>query len=308
MIAHVLSPQKRMRTHWSTNEEGALPAGMFGKVMSRERFEEISRFLHFSNNDAPEAETDRAWKIRPILSTMEETFKRGYVLGYRVALDEGMLPSRNRHNPTRTYMKDKPHKWGSKCVMTCCAKTGYCKRVELDVGVKHHRDDGKVSDTKSGPAAAIRNIACVFRGQKYQGRRLLVTDRYYTSIPMIQQLRTMGFNFVGTMNNQRLGWCKGVNYPCKKRKKGVPRGIFKMAKAKHDPGLIALGWMDNRPVYFLSSHVSTKMTKINRREKTGEVTVVPCPELVVEYQTYMGGVDRHDQLRLQAYSMQLCTR
>ena len=128
MLAHVLCPQKRMRFHWSTSTSGALPAGTFGKVMSRERFEEISRFLHFSDNTADQAKTDRAWKIRPILTTLEKTFKNGYVLGYRVALDEGMLPSRNRHNPTRTYMKDKPHKWGSKCVMTCCATSGYCKR------------------------------------------------------------------------------------------------------------------------------------------------------------------------------------
>lgn len=181
-------------------------------------------------------------------------------------------------------------------------------RVELDVGVKQHRDDGKSCDTKSGPSAAIRNVASVFRGEEYEGRRLLITDRFYTSVPMVQQLRTMGFNFVGTMNKRRLGWCKEVEYKIKTRTKEIPRGIFKMATAKSDPGLTALGWMDNRPVYFLASQVSRKMTTIQRREKTGEVTIVPCPELVVEYQTYMGGVDKHDQLRLQSYSMQLSTR
>ncbi|OWZ04958.1 hypothetical protein PHMEG_00023044 [Phytophthora megakarya] len=54
-------------------------------------------------------------------------------------------------------------------------------------------------DTKNGPAAVIRNIACAFRGLPYQGRRLVVADRYYTSIPLAQQLRTMGFNYVGTV-------------------------------------------------------------------------------------------------------------
>ena len=84
------------------------------------------------------------------------------------------------------------------------------------MGRKQHRDDGKVSDTKSGPAAAIRNIACVFRGETYQGRRMLITDRYYTSVPMVQQLRTMGFDFVGTIQKNRLGWCQSINYPNKK--------------------------------------------------------------------------------------------
>jgi hypothetical protein len=306
-LAHVLCPHKRMKMHWATRQVGAVPAGSFNSIMSRTRFEEISRYIHFSDNNAAGATKDRAWKIRPVLNTMAQTFKAGYVLGYRISLDEGMLPSRNRHNPTRTYMKDKPHKWGTKCVLTCCAVSGYCKRVELDVGTKQHRDDGKSSDTKAGPAAAIRNVAAVFRGEEYLGRRLLVTDRYYTSIPMVQQLRCMGFNFVGTIQKNRLGWCSDVLYAQKKRPKTIPRGVFKMAYAKSNPGLHALGWMDNRPVYFLASGVDGEVVSVERREKTGEVTTVPCPALVKGYQSSMGGVDRHDQLRLQSYCMQMST-
>jgi hypothetical protein len=128
LVAHVLCPKKRMSMHWCTSQSGVVPAGTFGDVMSRQRFQDISRFLHFSDNENPQATKDRAWKIRSILQTLQTTFKQGYILGRQVALDEGMLPSRNRYNPTRTYMKDKPHKWGSKCVMTCCANSGYCKR------------------------------------------------------------------------------------------------------------------------------------------------------------------------------------
>ena len=128
MIARVLCPKKQLHSHWAKHEKGCVPSGTFGKIMARQRFMDISRFLHFSNNENPEAKRDRAWKIRPVLQTIEKTFKAGYVLGAYIALDEAMLPSRNRHNPTRTYMKDKPHKWGTKCVMTCCALSGYCKR------------------------------------------------------------------------------------------------------------------------------------------------------------------------------------
>ncbi|OWY92346.1 hypothetical protein PHMEG_00038697, partial [Phytophthora megakarya] len=99
MLAHALSPCKQMDQHWNTKGLGVLPGGTFGRVMPRDRFRENSR-----------------------------TFKEGYVLGSRVAIDEGVVPSHNRRNPTRTFMKDKLHRWGSKCVMTCCAETGYCKR------------------------------------------------------------------------------------------------------------------------------------------------------------------------------------
>ncbi|KAG2773247.1 hypothetical protein PC116_g11610 [Phytophthora cactorum] len=43
---------------------------------------------------------------------------------------------------------------------------------------------------------------------------------------------------------------------------------------------------------------------INRNIKGVGSTTVKCPKLVSEYQRWMGGVDVHDQLRLQSYSIQ----
>ncbi|OWZ12261.1 hypothetical protein PHMEG_00014610 [Phytophthora megakarya] len=92
-----------MDVHWSTKTRGVIPAGTRGP--DRPSLEDCSQ-----------------------VSTLEITFKEGYTLGPVVSLDEGMLPSHSRHNPTRKYLKDKPHKWGSQRVVTCCAVSGYCKR------------------------------------------------------------------------------------------------------------------------------------------------------------------------------------
>ncbi|KAG3243500.1 hypothetical protein PI124_g11686 [Phytophthora idaei] len=81
-----------------------------------------------------------------------------------------------------------------------------------------------------------------------------------------------------------------------------------MAVARSNSGLVPLAWVDNRAVYFLASQVGTEMTTVQRREKSGEQSAVPCPGIAAEYQRYMGGVNRHDQLRLQSYSMQLAAR
>ncbi|OWZ02408.1 hypothetical protein PHMEG_00026043 [Phytophthora megakarya] len=270
MLAHALSPRKRLDMHWFTQEKGVLPSGTFGRVMARDRFREISRFLHFTDNTAPAVTKDRAWKIRGQL-------KEGYVLRPRVAIDEEML-------------------------------RGEWVLQEVDVGRKNDGEGAQSMDTKSDPAAVVRNVPSVFRGMPYEGRRLVTTDRFYTSIPLAQQLRTMGFNFVGTIQIKQRGWCKQVEFPFKKRPSTVRRCEFKMAVAESNPGLVAVGWADNKDVYFLGSQVSVEPTTVQRREKNGSVTIVPCPALVAEYQRYMGGVDRHDQLRLQSYSMQLSTR
>ncbi|KAJ8556662.1 hypothetical protein ON010_g9305 [Phytophthora cinnamomi] len=280
MIVHALSPTKPMEMHWSTKSRGVIPSGTFGAVMGRDPFREISRFLHLSDNGAADDRRDRAWKIRPILSTLETTFKDGCTLGSVVSLDEGMLPSHNRRNPTNVPERQ-THKWGSKCVLTCCTVSGYCKRVEVDVGRKK-TDTSESIDTKSGPAAVILDIACVFRGQAYEGRLLVVTDRYYTSIPLAQQLRTMGFNFYGTIQKGRKGWCKGIEYSFKKRPRDFLRGEFKMAVAADNPVMIALGWVNNKRVYVLAAQVPTELTNVTRREKNGALTMVPCPTVTAK--------------------------
>lgn len=43
-----------------------------------------------------------------------------------------------------------------------------------------------------------------------------------------------------------------------------------------------------------------------RLEKDGTRSTVPCPQLVVDYNRGMGGVDVHDQLKLQRYNIQKC--
>lgn len=67
-------------------------------------------------------------------------------------------------------------------------------------------------------------------------------------------------------------------------------------------------WWDNKPVNFLCTGGSITMERVARREKDGSQHEVPCPKFVKDYQRLMGGVDIHDQLRLQRYSLQLAAR
>jgi hypothetical protein len=129
LLARALCPQRvALSRHWTTQEAGAVPRGTFGRFMSRARFEDITRFLHFNNNADDNRLRDRAWKVRPLLQVVQKTFRRGFLLGKTISFDEGMIGSRHRMNPMRVYMKAKPTKWGTKFYMTCCAETAYCAR------------------------------------------------------------------------------------------------------------------------------------------------------------------------------------
>lgn len=117
-----------MSKHWALDAQGAVPKGTFGRYMARKRFEEIVRFLHFSDNHGPDALKYKTWKIKPVADTINATFKLGMTVGQRIAFDEGMIPMRSKYNPMRQYLRGKPHPWGTKCFLTCDAVSGYCYR------------------------------------------------------------------------------------------------------------------------------------------------------------------------------------
>ena len=310
LIARSLNPTRLgIEKHWTSVSRGAIPAGSWSTYMPRQRFREILRFLHFSDNEDPRAKQDRAWKIRPVIETLQERFATGMTLGKWIAFDEMVIPSRSSRNGIRIYLKNKPHKYGTKLFAVCCGKTKYCSRIDVYCGA---RQSAKYVDTLAGPAAVIRNLQALWpphtvdRTQK----RVVITDREYTCLGLSARLLGMGFYHIGTVQPSRLGFPRALKYPFKNVPKKFidQRGLCRLKRCLKYKDIFACSWLDNKPVYFLSSGVCTKKTAIRRKLKNGASTQVPCPEFIDSYNQYMSGVDTHDQLRLQRYSVQRSLR
>ncbi|KAG3251122.1 hypothetical protein PI124_g4276 [Phytophthora idaei] len=138
--------------------------------------------------------------------------------------------------------------------------------------------------------------------------RLVITDRFYTSVKLALELLHRRMYLTGTIQTDRSGYAKDAITKMRtvNKKKVVvpPQGTTQLAENKLFPPLTALMWMDRHPVRMLSSGGSQKPVVVMRRIQ-GEVKPVPAPELVRDYHRWMGGVDVHDQLRMQRYSVQL---
>ncbi|POM62521.1 hypothetical protein PHPALM_28318 [Phytophthora palmivora] len=209
LVARTISPNKeKLENHWKTTDEGAIPRGCFGQFIVRDRFMHLSRNLHFSSNCDDRAKTDRACKLRPVINALQYRFQRGYIPPPAMAFDEAMLPFRSSFNRMRVFMKDKPHKWGTKLFMLCCSTTAYCIRFEVYCGKQEQPNaSGSLTDYGSGPAAVIRNLREVFgaSGSGTSAMRIIVTDRFYTSVPLALQMLSMGFYSIGTVQTDRIG-------------------------------------------------------------------------------------------------------
>ncbi|POM57745.1 Hypothetical protein PHPALM_37705 [Phytophthora palmivora] len=271
----IVHNKEKLANHWKTREEGAIPRGCFGRFMTRDRFMHLSRNLHFSRNDDPNAATDRAWELRPVIDALQDRFAAGYTPPAIMAFDEAMatLPSRSTFNRMRVYIKDKPHKWGTKLFMLCCSTTVYCFRFEVCCGKKERAGQTSSTDHKSGPAAVVRNLQQVFgpTAPPSGEMRLVVMDRFYSSVPLSMQLLTMGFYSIGTVPTDRQGDKKKPPKIPKNRPANIEWGTFIVAEALHVPTMRVLRWWDTRAVHILSTGSSVQQDRIVRRDtSTGE--------------------------------------
>ncbi|GBP90262.1 PiggyBac transposable element-derived protein 2 [Eumeta japonica] len=78
-------------------------------VMSRNRFELLLQYLHFSDNLSVDR-NDRIAKIRPLIDALNATFQKYYSPKEDVCVDESQVPFRGRII-FRQYNKSKRHKY-----------------------------------------------------------------------------------------------------------------------------------------------------------------------------------------------------
>ena len=122
----------------------------------------------------------------------------------------------------------------------------------------------------------------------------LYTDNYYTSPYLYLELYKRGVNACGTARTNRRDFPKVLI--CK-RKTGKERGFYDF---RSKGPLLATVWFDKRLIYFVSTlHVaedSSGPTYVFRHWPDGSQVPVRCPPLLVDYQKFMRGVDRGDQM------------
>ncbi|KAG2990776.1 hypothetical protein PC121_g21703 [Phytophthora cactorum] len=106
----------------------------------------------------------------------------------------------------------------------------------------------------------------------------------------------------------RLRFDKQVFESRKTRPRRIERGSFAFSRSTAIPTMVACHWWDRKPVHYLATGPIMAEDSIHRNIKMVGPSTVKRPKVVTDYQRWMGGVDVHDQLRLQSYSIQKAFR
>ena len=182
-------------------------------------------------------------------------------------------------------MKDKPTKWGIKVFVLSDAVTGYvrrlqvytCKIVELD-----RQDVGLCS----------RVVLELLNGLEGKHPKIYM-DNYYTSLTLFLTLFRKGVNVFGTARANRKHYPKDLDI----KKGAVEKGFYDY---RSSGPLMACVWCDKRVIHFMSMiHVADAgyaEATVKRRNETGSLEDVVCPPGLPDYQAFMRGVDKADQM------------
>ncbi|XP_047501812.1 piggyBac transposable element-derived protein 4-like [Penaeus chinensis] len=93
------------RDFWSTNR--VLRHELVAEVITKDRFDQLATHLHSTHLEegAPLPE-DRMWKHRPVVDSLNDSFRLVFVPGQDIAIDESLWKFRGRlgfktYNPTK---------------------------------------------------------------------------------------------------------------------------------------------------------------------------------------------------------------
>lgn len=163
------------------------------------------------------------------------------------------------------------------------------------------------SDTprEAGELISEQAVLQSIRGFENRGH-VIVCDNFFTSVQLCMSLMERGFWMTGTVKKGSRGFPTSLGGLSKKSHL-PPRGTL-MVKMHRNRQVAAVCWIDNKPVWLLSSTTdpidpaarAERWLRSNYRERAQ----FPTSPILLEYQRNMRGVDVVDQLRGE-YTVQL---
>ncbi|CAK9809212.1 PiggyBac transposable element-derived protein 4 [Anthophora quadrimaculata] len=279
-------PVANLQEYWSTKFTSKIP--FFSDVFTRDRFLQIFWMLHLHKN-APEGRNTclrtRIQKANNFLQYINSKFSEHFIPYQSICVDESIIKFKGKicfitYNPT------KPTKWGIRIYVLADSNTGYVYSVLPYYGSITSenliRPDLPVSSRI--PLDLYRKLLDnVPNAKGYH----IYTDRYYTSIPLAEELLKMNCFLTGTIKTNR----KYLPMVIKKPQFVRDRKTVAYRKGK----TLVLAWKDKRIVTLLSTRNEAGLMSIHRRVRGGELVRIQKPKMVIDYTKNMRGVDRADQ-------------
>ncbi|KAI8440905.1 hypothetical protein MSG28_009203 [Choristoneura fumiferana] len=279
MIYMSLNHRARLSEYWST---GTLGMPDFRKLMSKNRFQLLMRFLHFSDNDdvltGLSGYQKKITKIAPILNHMNKKFAEICIPQRELSLDESLLLWKGRLS-WEQFIRSKAARYGLKLFDLCEAATGYLIRTIIYAGKDSSFVEGALHGFDNKSAKVVLELMDGFLDVGH----LVVMDNWYNQLALTRYLKKRQTDVLGTINKNRQQIPLAIKNLDEKR---MQRG---QQVACHCGDIAVIAWKDVKLVTVISTYHSNEQV-VGRR--SGQELIKPVA--IDTYNKTMGGVDLKD--------------
>ena len=227
----------------------------------------------------------RTYAFKTIMLRNRFQLRSIYVPDENLSLDESMVLWRGRL-VFRQYIKNKKHKYGVK-FYELCESDGIILRISIYSG-ESYEDDEEQGQTY----AIVKHLMEDYLDKGYS----LYTDNYYNSIPLTRFMTMHSTCITGTLRNDRRGLPKKTLV-----KKKLNRGDHVWYR---EGSTVVCKWKDKRDVLVITNKHAVEMVRTANRHGQEHIK----PNVVVDYNNHMSGIDRSDQMMSYYSSLRKTTR
>ncbi|KAF2879502.1 hypothetical protein ILUMI_26671 [Ignelater luminosus] len=248
-----------------------LKTPFFAKCMSRNRFDQIKKYLHFVDDETYNPATHpnpKLNKIFPIYERLVERFQNLCVPEKNITIDESLLLYKGRLGWVQ-YIPLKRSRFG--IYLLCESKSGYVYNFVIYTG------KGTILDPEYSALPVSSQVVMTLVKPLLNKGYCLTMDNFYNSPQLADLLVSKKTDVYGTLRANRKEVPKELSTT--KILKGEVIG-FQRGK------VAVLKWKDKKEICLLSSIHGVETVNLQKRGET-----IPKPKLVHEYNNTMGGSD-----------------
>ncbi len=264
-------PQRRM--YWQSDTRHSTVAA----VLSRDRFESLTRYLRVSPPEAAAAPRSPFTFVRAFIDSLNHSFPQHWNPGRHIALDESMVSFRGRSD-IKQFVPGKPHPHGYK--IWVLASENYMLQFQLYEG-------------KAAAGPSIHDMVLQLTQLYRNNNHVLYVDTLFTSPTLVASLFNVGIRVCGSVKRNRIGMPSTDELP-PARLNAIARGAH-LQMQRDDVTLCA--WRDKKLILLLYNHIDPKLqTSMTRWGEDGATYQLGCPQAISDYFHHARAVDVINQL------------
>mgnify|MGYP003406709624 FL=1 len=279
-----LLPVKNLQDCWTREFNLHIP--FYGKIFRRERFFQIFWNIHLNENIPNPNLRTRVLKVDNFLKYIENKFQKHYIPNKDISIDEAVIKFKGKISFI-TYNKNKPTKWGIRMYLLTDATNAYVYSILPYYGSLTTENLIRPELPASSRIVMHLYSRLLHNLPNAKGYHVFC-DRYYSSVPLANELLKINCNFTGTINRNRKFIPKFIKNPKFENTNKVV--------ACRANNILLLAWHDKNIVTTISTANTSSSCLVKRKNYDGTEKILSKPHVIVSYTKYMRGVDRADQL------------